>query len=212
MYKKISLPLLALVCMTSQARTKRAPLRSPFAHMDAMMEQMQKNMAQMSKSFDALWEQHQDDSADGLSLLIDENKQGNAIVVTASGIEAENINATVNDDQDVLTVKTDNAQLIIYTKDKYISVDLTEQTEESKEQKNKKGEKQRIMHHVASKRSSFGRTVPHEITLGDPYPQVDYDKKTKDLTITLSYTKHDAKKGTSIPVNITQENTLDIKE
>lgn len=196
-----ALALLALVCTGAAAKTKRSRgMYDPFARMDAMMEQMRADMSQMAKSFEALWEDHRGQTHESLNLSIDEGKDQNHVVITVENVQTNNVNANVNEDEDVLTLKTDDAQLTIHVQDKYISIDLSQHVEKRTENDDKKSKGNAV--HIATSRSSFGRTVPHAIALIDPNPGIDYDAQSKTLTIKLAYLKKGKTKGTAIPVNI----------
>lgn len=198
MKKRILFPLAVLMCGGVDAKSRKHSY-DPSASFDDMFQRMENHMTQMRKSFDALAEQTPQGD---LALAMDE--KDNQLIISISGFEAadKTFSANVNEDADVLTVKTDNASVMIHVRDKYVSVGITQRTQKEVEDKDEQGKKYKKMQTSSMSGSTMGRTVTHDVALLDPQPQINYDQQEKKLIIKLALLDAQ-KKGTSIPVNIT---------
>ncbi len=113
-----------------------------------------------------------------IQISMNENSTDNAIVVTIKGIKATNVDATINDENDTLTIKADATEVTVIAKDRMLTVGLRHATPAGKI-KNDNKEIQTFSYQSMQE----SRTVSGTILLDKQ--SITYDQTTQLLTITL---------------------------
>lgn len=147
-------------------------------------------MQQMEKAFDSMVERmnafgkeldqtlSQENNSD-LGITIEEKDKESAVTITIKNLKTDALEATLNDDNDQLKVKTDQDSLSLAAQEKFLSIVHTKETKKE-EKKNDK----------AALYSSFGAYELGQLLSGRidlTKADIQYDKKSQTLTISVPY-------------------------
>ena len=135
---KRTLALISSTCMLSSAHAFFDIDKFFDAQMN-MMQEMRENMRTSQKSIQSSFS-----TSSPITMDIRENDADNMVVIKVKGIKADTIDATLSDDNDLLTVKTANERIKLYIDDRYLSVEISQEmkketTDEDKKEKKKAG-------------------------------------------------------------------------
>ena len=129
-----------------------------------------------------------------IQITMNENSTHNAVVVTVKGIKATNIDATINDENDTLSIKADATEVTIIAKERMLTVGLRHAIPAGKI-KNDNKEIQTFSYQSMQE----SRTIAGTILLDKQ--SITYDQTTQLLTITLP--RMEIKKaGKPVPVTV----------
>ncbi len=188
---KYSLPILLL---------SSAPLLAydPYDHMHAMIDSMRQMSDQMNQTFDEI-HRHMSESFSGIHHRIQDSastwkvsldEADETILLRIKGIKTNSINVTLDDEKDVLRIKTDEGTIIVYANGKALQVTIRQ------EQKTEKDEK--ITSQSVSQ-SIIARTIGAEIDMEQS--NIDYHKEEQELSLAFNKKRRKSKAKT-LPVNI----------
>lgn len=127
------------------------------------------------------------------------NETDKTVVITINGIDTQELDARVNDENTLLTIQTPQEQIEIEVEDNHIQVATHQQRSSQKNTSQDKGQ------FFGASASTISQPVTGDPKLGNQ--TIDYDPSTSTLTITIPK-QIVAKKGTSVPVNITRSNQV----
>jgi len=161
-----------------------------FEHMEQNMRYMRQEMHELQEALEYNATVQPKREHQGSSARITTQEAG--IIATINHIQSENIDATIDEDNNLLTVAAGNANITIKIRDAFISLTVQQQTEK---ELSKNG--QRVAEASYSS-SSVAQIIARPVQLSQAH--VDYDSTSEQLTITLPYIA--GKKAKKIPVNI----------
>lgn len=127
-----------------------------------------------------------------LQVSIQENDKDNTVAITVNGIKAEKIDATLNDENDTLTIKADNSKVLVYAKDRTLTVAVRQEVSTKSEDSKLKAQS----FSAASMQES--RTMSGTVNLDKQ--TITYDQAKEELTITLPMAAKKA--GKPVTVNV----------
>jgi hypothetical protein len=134
--------------------------------------------------------------SDSAHINLEESKKG--VLITIKGIETDKVQATSNDENNNLLIKTGEGDINITTQDNFITIDWQHKKEEQK--KNKEGKTETVL--VSASHNSYNMMLARSINIGDENIEIDYDKATKILSIEIPYVKAPQEQRKAIPVTI----------
>lgn len=148
-------------------------------------------------------------SAFDTKLQINIHEEDSMVVTTIKGIKATKVDATINDENDTLTIKADSTDVTVYAQDKILTVAVRH----TNPQTIKAGDKEIQTFNAASIQES--RTISSPVMLDKQ--TINYDQTKEELVITLP--KSISKKtGKPVTVNIigkqevqSEEKSIDTK-
>lgn len=133
-------------------------------------------------------------SAFDIKLQISIQEEDNTVVATIKGIKADKVDATINDENDTLTIKANTTDILVMAKDRILTVAIRHEVPAGKI---KSGDKEiQTFSHSSMQKS---RTITSPVMLDKQ--TINYDQAKEELVITVP--KAELKKaGKPVTVNI----------
>lgn len=157
-----------------------------FEELDRQIQHMHNNMKRMHKASHAMLHVHKK----AITPHIQQEDGHLALVV--DNVFTHNVQATLEEENSTLHIKTDSATIDIAVDGKYLSFSIAEHIEKQTT------EQGHTSHSATFSSSASGLTLQHTVNLEDV--QIDYDASIEQLKIVLPYIVE--KRGKTIPVNI----------
>lgn len=165
-----------------------------------MEQTMHSSFDAMMKQFDA-WEKEMHNALsqktpdDDATITIAEDNDTRAAIITIENLLADTVEATVNNDNDRVTINAGNHTLQLALQNgTYLTITANKETSEKKESDNNETRSLTVSCH------SYGQLLSEAIDLEKTI--VAYDKKKKALSITLPFVATKKMTGKKIPVTI----------
>lgn len=174
--------LLGVTTLVNADRSLWSDFEEMEEHLDKQIQEMHKNIKALSKL-----------PKNSLTTSLKEDDKH--VIITISGIEAQELNATLNDNNDQLSISTPNNRIIVTVKGNLIGIETSQEVKELKEEKKDDTEK-RSSQYVGSSYMSTQQTVGAPLVLEKQ--TIDYDHDSKELVITIP--KGEVQKGKSVPI------------
>ena len=165
---------------------------------DEMERQIENHMKQMQKMFKETNKQFKESSQNSPIAITQEK---NAIIVILSSIESNNIEARLNDINNLLTITFPHKKLVLQAAKNIIAIELQESTQSDKEKKDENSEK--TMAFIGTSISQLQKTVN-----GTPLLEkqtITYDETNHALKITIPLEQKD---GKIIPINTVNHSNI----
>jgi len=170
------------------------------AEMEEMHETTMRHMKQMRESFTSNFD---NSFAPELVARIDENKDNNTITVHVVGLEGKDktFDASMDSDENKLTITTPAATIAIKAQDRFMVVDMYHEVTQEQEKDTYK------MQHMMAGHNQLAQSLSAEPKLNEAI--IEYDADPKTLAIIIPLTK---KVATKIPITIKAGNAKARKE
>ncbi len=188
MYNKLVYTLI-LSCLSSTILQARFDFNDIFQDMEERMHEMHKEMQKMEKSFT---KQFKSIKKSDITIQPSIQETDKKVTITFKDIDTAPKQALVQDEDNQLTIKTDNQTIKVGAEKTLLSVSIDQHLKETK----KENKQQSSQAFYSS--SSFVKTLNTQVDLTKVI--VDYDDQTKKLIIHIPMQKK--VKGTEIPINI----------
>ena len=192
---------LIIITLFAHSLASANSLHAWFMDMEALENQMQHQVEQMNKSVEEIQKQFSNLVPQSSLLIapsyqnISLNQHNDSIIITISDIEADNVEARLNDANNRLTITTPTAVIIVTGRKNIIGIEAQAQVRaQNKEDEEIKKESN---HYFGTSITRMERSVSSKPLLETQ--TIDYDSNKKELIITIPLQR--INKGKEIPIN-----------